>query len=69
LKVLETGFDPEAHAAPPGEVAALDGLRGLAVGTGRGTLFLRQIQPEGSRPMSAAEWLRGHPLSAGDRFE
>lgn len=69
LKVLESGFDPVSGSAPPGEVAATDSLRGIAVGTGRGTLFLQRVQPEGRQAMTAAAFLRGYPLQPGDRFE
>jgi methionyl-tRNA formyltransferase len=69
LKVLESGFDPDAGSAPPGEVAAIESLRGIAVGTGRGTLFLKQVQPEGKGAMTASAFVRGYPLKPGDRFE
>lgn len=69
LKVLETDFDPDADVAPPGVVAALDRLRGIAVGTGRGTLYLRQVQPEGRGAMEVSAYLRGYPMQTGDRFE
>lgn len=68
LKVLETGFNPDPDVAPPGVVGALD-PRGIAVGTGRGTLFLQQVQPEGRGAMTASAYLRGNPLVPGDRFE
>lgn len=69
LKVLETDFDPDANLAPPGVVGALDRSRGIAVGTGRGTLYLREVQPEGRGAMHASAYLRGTPLERGDRFE
>jgi methionyl-tRNA formyltransferase len=34
---------------------------GLLVGTGHGVIRLDSVQPEGKRPMSAAEFLRGRP--------
>lgn len=45
LKVLSAALDPV-----PGSVA---------VPTGAGRLHLVEVQPEGKRPMSAADWLRG----------
>lgn len=68
LKVLETGYSPDLGVAPPGVVGAPD-PRGIAVGTGRGTLYLQQVQPEGRGAMEASAYLRGNPLAAGDRFE
>lgn len=42
---------------PPGEVSTLDGQ--LVVGCGSGSLLLETVQPDGSRKMSAADYLRG----------
>jgi methionyl-tRNA formyltransferase len=44
----------------PGTLAATDGR--LLLGTADGALELREVQPPGGRPMSAADFLRGHPL-------
>jgi methionyl-tRNA formyltransferase len=58
LRVLVAG-----HADSDGSALGPGGLRGPAVGAGEGTrLRLVEVQPEGKRPMSAADWLRGvHP--------
>ena len=42
----------------PGELAVRDGR--LLYGAGSGALELFEVQPEGKRPMEAADWLRGH---------
>ena len=42
----------------PGELAARDGR--LLYGATSGALELLRVQPEGKRPMRAADWLRGH---------
>jgi methionyl-tRNA formyltransferase len=52
----------------PGEVLGADG-RGLCVACGTGALLLTELQRPGGRRLPAAEFLRGFPLSAGDRFE
>ena len=52
-------------AGEPGIV--LDGKR-LIVGCGEGAVELVEIQPEGSRRMSAADYLRGHPVETGTRL-
>lgn len=57
----------ESNAAP-GDVLAGDRKR-LLVQTGSGILEILRLRPEGKRAMSAAEFLAGHPLSEGDRFE
>ena len=43
----------------PGRVRAVDGR--LLLGTNGGALELTEIRPPGSRPMAAADWLRGRP--------
>jgi methionyl-tRNA formyltransferase len=47
----------------PGELAARDSR--LLLGTSGGALELLEVQPPGKRPMSAADYLRGHnPVSS-----
>ncbi|MBI5395523.1 MAG: methionyl-tRNA formyltransferase, partial [Verrucomicrobia bacterium] len=54
----------EQVGAAPGVMTRAD-ERGVAVGTGDGALVIRELQLEGSRRMTAAEFLRGHPLRVG----
>lgn len=56
----------DAPPAAPGTVLAAD-LSGPLVATGDGALRLLEVQGEGSRRMSSADWLRGHPLRIGGR--
>ncbi|MGZ3478922.1 MAG: methionyl-tRNA formyltransferase [Myxococcaceae bacterium] len=49
----------------PGTVLAAHGVLDVACGTG--ALRLLEVQPEGKRRMSAAEFLSGHRLSEGER--
>ncbi|MGH8997535.1 MAG: methionyl-tRNA formyltransferase [Acidimicrobiales bacterium] len=59
LRVLEAGPAPSHHPAAgvaPGTLAS-----GL-VATGDGAVRLETVQPEGGRPMSVQEWLRGGRL-------
>jgi methionyl-tRNA formyltransferase len=53
--------------AAPGDVVPADSKR-LLVRTGTGLLEITQLQLAGKRPMSAAEFLCGHPLTQADRF-
>jgi methionyl-tRNA formyltransferase len=69
LKVLETAYDSTAAHGAPGEIIDPGHTEGIAVATGTGTLFLRQLQPEGKSIMPAAAYLRGRPIAAGERFE
>ena len=52
----------------PGTILEADGDR-LVVATGDGVLRITEIQAEGKRPMTAREFLAGHRLAAGERFE
>jgi methionyl-tRNA formyltransferase len=52
---------------PPGTLAAAD-ASGLTVSCGEGLLRLADVQPDGTRRMSAAEFVRGHRVSPGSRF-
>ena len=49
----------------PGTVLAAHGT--LDVASGEGALRLLEVQPEGKRRMTAAEFLSGHRLKEGDR--
>jgi methionyl-tRNA formyltransferase len=51
-------------SAVPGTVIGTDDL-GLLVGTGAGVLRLRRLQRPGGKMLSAAEFLRGHPIEIG----
>lgn len=52
----------------PGAVVLASPQEGLFVQTGQGVLRIERLQPSGGNPMSAAEFLRGHPLQAGTQF-
>ncbi|HEY2733560.1 MAG TPA: methionyl-tRNA formyltransferase, partial [Polyangiales bacterium] len=68
LKLHRTDvLDEQAQVARPGEI-----LRGRAdaivVGCGRGLLALREVQLDGGRKLTAAEFSAGHRLAEGARF-
>jgi methionyl-tRNA formyltransferase len=52
----------------PGTILSAD-KTGIPVACGQGALRILELQREGGRRLSAAEFLAGHPLKAGDRFE
>jgi len=66
LKIWRAGI--AERAGTPGEVLLSD-KSGIVVGCGQGALRILELQLEGGRRMSAAEFLAGHPLGAGERFE
>ncbi len=53
--------------SPPGTIVAVQEDL-LAVRTGDGATAIETIRPDGKRAMTAAEFLRGHPLRAGQCF-
>jgi methionyl-tRNA formyltransferase len=68
LLVLAVKSVPDVpEAAAPGTPISLDKNR-LIVQSGQGPVEILQIQPEGKRRMTATEFLRGRPVTVGDRF-
>jgi methionyl-tRNA formyltransferase len=57
----------EDCSGPPGEILQA-GKAGILVACGQGALRVQELQSEGGRRMSAAQFLAGHPLRAGDRI-
>jgi methionyl-tRNA formyltransferase len=51
----------------PGEILSADS-HGIAIGCGKDALKILELQREGGRRMSAAEFLAGHPLKAGNKL-
>jgi methionyl-tRNA formyltransferase len=67
LIVLKTHATSGSTDAEPGTV--LDTSDGIQVATGHGErLVIELLQPEGKRPMTAREFLAGHPISVGARL-
>jgi methionyl-tRNA formyltransferase len=56
-----------AGRGEPGTVLEAAGER-LVVATGDGSLVIESIQPAGKRALSAADFLRGYPVRAGEKF-
>jgi methionyl-tRNA formyltransferase len=63
LKVWRGAPGPGAPA-PPGTVIKAD-KTGIAVAAGAGALEVTELQREGGRRLSAAEFLAGHPILVG----
>lgn len=72
LRVIVLEVAPaETAGQTPGEPGVvLTAERGrLVVGTGGGAVEIVRLCPEGKRPMSAADFLRGRRVEPGERFE
>jgi methionyl-tRNA formyltransferase len=66
IKIIEA--DAISGNGEPGSLLA-DTVTVLCVGTGSALLRIVTMQPEGKKPMTAAEFLRGHRGVAGRKFE
>ena len=67
--VLEDVAVVDGRDAAPGTILGADD-DGIVVACGAGTaIAIRRLLPEGRRSMTAAEFLRGHPILPGMRFE
>lgn len=66
MKVHRVQAIAEAQACPaPGTIVSAD-ANGILVSCGSGLLNLTEVQIEGGKRLAASEFLRGHPLQAGD---
>ena len=61
FKLYRASALPEEGEAVPGTVLRAD-KKGLVVRCGSGSLLIRELQAPGGKRMSAADYLRGHPL-------
>ena len=52
----------------PGEIVTVN-KENFSIATGDGVLTITEVQPENKRRMTTAEYLRGHSVSVGDRFD
>ena len=57
----------QTRGAPPGQVIELS-EEGFGVAAVGGSILVRRVQPEGSRKISAAEWIESVGLRPGARF-
>jgi len=64
LKIWRARALPEGGPEAPGTVVSA-GREGLVVATGEGRVEILEVQPASGRRMSAADYLRGHPLPPG----
>jgi len=66
LKISRIEISGEGPAGPPGEIADASPKEGIYVNTGDGIVRITQLQPEGGRVMTGAEFVRGHRISPGE---
>lgn len=69
LKIWRARVRPDEQGRPPGEVLAV-GPQGIEVACGGATaLLLTQLQRPGGKRLAVADFLRGHGVAVGSRFE
>ena len=59
--------DPLDQSGEPARISAA-GKEGIVVGTGQGSLRIRELQPEGKKRMNAQDFLAGNPIAPGQVF-
>ncbi|MFE4540936.1 methionyl-tRNA formyltransferase [Streptomyces scopuliridis] len=66
LKLIHVGLLPERTELAPGVLAV--GKNHVYVGTGSHDAELLWVQPQGKKPMRAADWARGVRIAPGERL-
>ncbi|MEU2873708.1 methionyl-tRNA formyltransferase [Streptomyces olivoreticuli] len=66
LKVMAVSPAPGRDGLAPGEIAAAK--NSVHVGTGSHAVELLWVQPQGKKPMAAADWARGVRIVEGERL-
>ncbi|WP_328297621.1 methionyl-tRNA formyltransferase [Streptomyces sp. NBC_00435] len=66
LKLVSVGLAPDRTDLRPGDLAV--GKNNVHVGTGSHAVELLWVQPQGKKPMKAADWARGVRIAPGERL-
>ncbi|WP_282696456.1 methionyl-tRNA formyltransferase [Streptomyces sp. CC208A] len=66
LKLIQAAPLPDRTDLAPGELAA--GKNNVYAGTGSYAVELLWVQPQGKKPMKAADWARGVRIAPGERL-
>ncbi|MFE9042204.1 methionyl-tRNA formyltransferase [Streptomyces sp. NPDC012421] len=66
LKLIQVAPVPDRTDLAPGELAA--GKNNVYAGTGSHGVELLWVQPQGKKPMKAADWARGVRIAPGERL-
>ena len=61
LKIYSASHDVRETKRAPGEIISADAA-GIKIACGMGSLLITEVQAPGKKRMSAAEYLRGHPI-------
>ena len=59
----------DGYDGDPGTVVYTDKKKGFAVAAGDKAVLVKQVQAKGGKRMNSADYMRGHAVNVGDRFE
>jgi len=68
IKLFLASAKEEVLSGRPGEIIGIE-KNGIFVACGCGGIVIRELQPQGRRRMTAGEFIAGHNLKIGDKFE
>lgn len=66
LKVMAAALSPDRADLAPGAIGAAK--NSVHIGTGSHAVELLWVQPQGKKPMKAADWARGVRIAAGEQL-
>lgn len=69
VKIISAAFEIEKTAEAPGTILGLEKNRGLKVACADGAIIIREVQFPGSRRMNIEDYMRGHEINIGEKFE
>jgi methionyl-tRNA formyltransferase len=67
VKFVCSDYDDDDTGAAPGTVCSVDGGK-IRIACGKGSLYITELLPDGKRKMSAADFVNGKNIAAGDVF-
>lgn len=59
----------DGYGGKAGEIVYVDKKRGFAVAAGNSAVLVTEVQAKGGKRMSAADYMRGHAVNVGEKFE
>ena len=68
LRIWKAEHKKETHQTEPGTILSAD-RSGIKIACGKGSLLIHELQRAGGKTLSAADFLNGMPLEAGQQFE
>jgi len=67
LKIHRADYDDTRKTSSPGEVVEIN-AEGLHISCSQGALLIKELQLEGGKRLATETFLKGHPMSLGERL-